>query len=509
MIDLTPLLRAYAGYRKLRLDRIEAPTAQERVLLSLVRRAKDTRFGRDHGFADIRNVSDFQRRVPLRSYEDFRKDYWEQSFPHLENVTWPGKIGAFAITSGTRSGKTKYIPCSSEIMRSHMRAISEIFVHHLLNRPLSRAFAGRNLVLYGSRDLTELAPGISACDLTGLGALYVPRWLRFARFVPEDVELISDWEEKVERLARQIMRVDIRVIAGYPSWLLFFFARLAEAAGARGARLAELLPNLELVVVGGVHLAPYRRRFDEWIESSRAELRETYAASEGFVAVGDRNLDEGLRLLLDNGIFFEFVPAEEIDAARPTRHWIAEVEMGRDYAVVLTTCAGLWSYVLGDTVRFVEREPPRVIVSGRLGSWLNAFGEHVIEVELEEAVAAAATSIGSAVVDFTVFSALPERNGGPGRHRYLVELSPSTRSPADLARFADRVDRELQRLNGNYRLYRERDIVLAAPEVGAVPPDTFNSWMKRRGKMGGQNKVPRILDDPELRRDLLEFIGTR
>ena len=504
-MDPTPILRGYARYRKFRLDRMDAAQVQKRVLMSLLRRAKSSMFGRDHGFAAIGGVADYQDRVPLRTYEDFQRDYWDETFPHIDGATWCDSIRHFSITAGTSGANNKYIPCPRTIMRSHMRAISDVFCHHLLNRPASRVFAGRNLVLYGSLDLTELAPGIICGDLTGIGGMHVPRWARRWRFVPDDLELIADWEHKIRQLAERALRANIRAIAGYPSWLLFFFARLAEAAGRPGTPLADLLPNLELIIHGGVHLAPYRPLFDELLAGSRAELRETYAASEAFVAAADRGPDQGLRLIIDNGIFFEFVPLEEMAAARPARHWVRDIETNRDYAVVITSCAGLWSYVLGDTVRFVERDPPRLLVTGRLGKSLTAFGEHLLEIELEEAASAAAASIGKAITDFTVFSIFPDRQGEPGRHGYLVEFAPPLEGQDDLARFTERLDRELCHRNDNYRLYRERDIVLASPDVSILPPGTFTAWLKSRGKIGGQNKVPRILLAGDILSDLLNF----
>jgi hypothetical protein len=508
-MDLTPLARGYARYHARRRDREDAERAQERELSRLLRTAAATRFGRDHEFAAIRSVADYQARVPLRTYEDLRRDYWQPTFPHIDGITWPGPIREFAITSGTSSDDYKLIPCSPAIMRSHLYAIRELFVQHLCARPASRILGGSNLVLYGDRELHQLAPGIVSCDLTGLGGTHVPRLLRGLRFLPRDVELLVGWEAKIERLAQEALGGDIRALAGFPSWMLWFFARLAQAAGREEARVAELLPNLEMIVHGGCHHAPYRALFERIMEGSRAELRETYAASEAFLAVGDRGFGEGMRLLVDNGVFYEFVPVEEIDRARPTRHWIADVQTGREYAVILTTCAGLWSYVLGDTVCFVDRSPPRLKVSGRLGAWLNDFGEHVILAQLEEAVAAGATAIGRGITDYAAFGVLPERPGIPGRHDYVVEFSPAVTSAEPIRRFAAELDAALCRLNGNYRAYRKRDAVLGPPGVINAPTGTFHAWMKQRGRVGGQRKVPRVLQDRALRRSLLDLATAR
>jgi hypothetical protein len=508
-VDLTPLGRGYARFRARRLGREDAEQVQERQLLRLLRTAAGTRFGRDHGFGAIRSVAGYQASVPLRSYEELHRDYWRADFPHIDGSTWPEPIREFAITAGTTSDHYKLIPCSPSIMRSHMRAIGELYVQHLLARPTSRIFGGSSLVLYGDRELRTLAPGIVSCDLTGLGHAHVPRWLRNFSFMPRDIELLVGWEAKIERLAERALGGDIRALAGFPSWMLLFFARLAEAAGKREARVAELLPNLELIVHGGVHSGPYRALFDRIMEGSRAERRETYAASEAFMAVGDRGFGDGMRLLIDNGVFYEFVPVEEIGRPRPTRHWTADIETGREYAVVLTTCAGLWSYVLGDTVRFVDRRPPRLRVSGRLGAWLDSFGEHVIQAQLDEAVAEAATAIGRGVADYTVFGVVPERPGIAGRHDYVVEFSPPVTSEEALARFTAVLDAAMKRLNGNYNTYRIQDAVLAAPGVINAPPGTFYTWMKRRGRVGGQRKVPRVLGERALQHSLLDVVAGR
>ena len=504
-MDPTPLARGYARYRAWRLRHQDAQRTQEQQLLQLVRQAAETRFGRDHGFDAVRTVAQYQAQVPLRDYEELRRGYWQQGFPHIAGATWPGPIRQFAISGGTASDEYKLIPCSRQIMRSHLRAIWELIAEHLLARPQSRLLGGSNLVLYGSRELRELAPGIVSCDLTGLGNVDVPRWVRRFRFLPRDVEVMVDWESKIDRLARQALRGDIRAVAGYPSWLLFFFDRLARAAGQSEARVAELLPRLELVVHGGVHHGPYRALFERILQGSRAELRETYAASEGFLAVGDREFGAGMRLLLDNGIFYEFVPVEEVGSANPTRHWIADVQAGREYAVVLSTCAGLWSYVLGDTLRFLQTDPPRIEVSGRLGVWLNTFGEHLIQVELEQAVAQAAAAIGCGVTDYTAFGVVPEHAGGFGRHQFVVEFSPALGDPQHLERFAAVLDQALCRMNGAYRGLRENATVLAAPRVLGASPGTFHAWMKQRGRVGGQNKVPRVLEDAALQASLMEL----
>ena len=308
-------------------------------------------------------------------------------------------------------------------------------------------------------------------------------------------------------LAPASLNANIRGFGGTPSWVLLFLDKLAALRPEAGRRLAGLYPDLELFVHGGVNFAPYRSIFAEWLKGSHAETREVYPASEGFIAAADRREGEGLRMIVDNGLFYEFVPVEELGSAAPTRHWLANAEIGVNYALVLSTCAGLWSYVIGDTVRFVDRDPPRILVTGRTSYSLSAFGEHLIGEEIEKAVATAATAIGSAVADFSVGALFPQGEGELGGHLYIVEFSDGAPSPDRLAEFARVLDETLCTLNVDYRDHRAGGFAMRAPAVHPVPPGTFAAWMKRRGKLGGQNKVPRIINDEALFDDLKDFAG--
>lgn len=502
MIDATPLLRLYARHRLRALARQRPAAAQEAMLLRLVRRAEATRFGRDHGFRRILSVRDFQERVRLRRYEDFWQDYWKVPFPVLTDVAWPGTIPYFAATSGTTTGVTKHIPVSRPMLRANTRAAFDLLVHHVAARPGSRVMGGRNFMLGGSTDLTELAPGILSGDLSGIMAREIPPWARGRTFPPADLALLADWARKVDILGRRSVETDIRTVGGTTSWLLLFFERLAELFPGRPRSLASFYPELDLVVHGGVAFEPYRARFHAWLEGSRAELREVYPASEGFLALADRGEGEGLRLLLDNGLFFEFVPLEELSAPAPRRFWAATVETGVNYAVVLSSCAGVWAYVLGDTVRFVDTDPPRVLVTGRTSYTLSAFGEHLIGEEVEHAVADAASAICADVADFSVGPLYPHASGERGGHLYVVEFARGVPAPPALARFAAALDERLSALNADYAAHRAGGFGMDPPVVEPAPPGTFAAWMQARGKLGGQNKVPRILNDQELLRSL-------
>ena len=508
MVDWTWLLRAYARRRLRTLHRMNPSGVQERLLMSLVSRAAKTRFGRDHGFATVRSVQDYQSRVPVREYDAFWDEYWEEPFPRLEDCTWPGRMPFFALSSGTTRGDTKYIPVSHEISRANRRAATDVLVHHIAARPHSRILAGRTLVLGGSTGLQVRAPGVQVGDLSGIAAGSVPFWARHRYFPSPDLESIGDWETRIDQVARRSLSEDIRGITGTPSWLLIYCDHLLEVAGKPGGRLAEIYPNLELLVHGGISWLPYRGRFAEHLEGSGAETREVYPASEGFFAIADGADGAGLRLLLDNGVFYEFVPAEEIGNPMPEAHWVGNLETGVNYALVVSTAAGLWRYAVGDTVSIVNRTPPSVLITGRTTWMLSAFGEHEIGAELELAVAEAAQAIGVKVDDFAVGSLHSERAGDRGGHVYIVEFAAGRMESGRLARFGEVVDSALHRINQDYGAHRAEGWGLDAPRIETMPSGGFAAWMKKRGKLGGQNKVPRVIHDPELLRSLRESART-
>lgn len=510
MLDATPLLRAYARSRVSRLDRLDAVRAQERTLLRLCREAAGTLFGREHRLAEVASVADFQTRVPVRSYDQMRSEVWGDVFPRIDGISWPEPTREFAITSGTSTGNRKLVPEPKALMRSHMRSITDLFSFYLAATPRSRLFAGPNLVLLGATDLTEIAPGIIAGDLTGLGDRHTPWLVRPWRFTPRSVEMIDGWEARINRLAEAAVASDIRSISGYPSWLIFFFARLAEAAGRIGEPLSALMPSLELVIHGGVDFTSYRPIFDRLLAGSKAALRETYAASEAFVAADDSSGAHGMRLLADHGVFYEFVPLAEAGRRWPARRWIGDVELGVDYALVLSNSGGLWGYALGDVVRFTDRDPPRLIIAGRVERDLSAFGEHVREAELSKALGDAAAGLGYGVADFTVHAVPPDVDKVAGRHRYLVEFEPSLSSREAIADIARRADTRLQELNDNYRVYRAHDLVIEPPEFVSLAAGTFNDWMRRSGRLGGQNKFPRIMSHEQASdKAFQEFVSQR
>ncbi|MGF1627615.1 MAG: GH3 auxin-responsive promoter family protein [Alphaproteobacteria bacterium] len=497
MIDATPILRMLSRRRLSVLERQDAAAIQWRQLERMLRRAADTRFGRDHGFAAIRDLDGFRRRVPLRRYEDFWSAYWQPEFPRLDNVTWPGTVRYFAKTSGTSSGDSKYVPVTSEIMAGYRRAVLDMLAFHLRDRPRSRVLGGQSFMLGGSTDLEELAPGIRAGDISGIAAQQAPLWARAFMFPPPALARIADWERKMAILGPLSLQHDIRILGGTASWLLLF---LQDVMALRPADLPGCYPALELIVYGGVNFAPYRAQFEALVAGTDIDLREVYPASEGFLAVADRGVGEGLRLQVDGGLFLEFVPVEDLDSVAPHRAGLGSVETGVNYAVVVSTPAGLWGYVVGDTVRFVELDPPRILVTGRVSSSLSAFGEHLIEEEIDRAVTVAAASIGADVVDFTVGPVFPTGEERRGRHLFVVEFAVGRTGEIGeerAAAFGRSLDAALCELNADYAAHRAGDLQMGPPEILVAPPGAFAGWMKVRGRLGAQNKVPRVLADAD------------
>ena len=509
MMIATPAMKLVARRRIAQMNAADPATAQRAVLQRLLRAAENTRFGRDHGFSNIKDVVDYQARVPLRVFEDFWSDYWSEPFPTLTDVSWPGTISYFANTSGTTTGITKYVPLSREMVSVVRKGGLDLIYFHFLNNPRSRLLGGKTLILGGSTSLEELAPRILAGDLSGVEAHAVPFWMRGHTSPPHKIAGLPNWEERIERTVETALTQEIRVLSGSPNWILVFIDKYARRFPDRAPRLAEMFPNLELIIHGGAAFPPYAARYAELLEGSHAETREMYGASEGPFAVADRGPGEGLRMILDGGVFFEFIPTEELGSDTPRRHWIDNVELGVEYALVLSTCSGSWSYVIGDTVRFVDLSPPRILVTGRTAQTLHAFGEHVITEELEDAVLGAATAIGARVAEYSVAPVPRDAAGGWQGHHYVVEFLDEVPNPDELARFTDIVDTRLRELNLDYADQRDDNVSLDLPRVDAAPAGTFYAWMKQRGHLGGQHKVPRVINDATLFASLRDLAAVR
>lgn len=510
-IDLTPLLRTYAPFRLAQLrsqgaTRDSIAATQETQLLKLLRKARNTKFGLDHGFKSISSVKEYQSRVPLRKYEEMWDRYWKSTFPRLENCSWPGLVKFFALSSGTTSGATKYLPYTKEIMNTTTKAGVDLLIHHINNRPMSKILGGKSFILTGSSELVRFDPEVEGGDMSGICMKIMPQWARQRSYPPPGYSGIKSWEQTIETFAEASLNADIRSLNGAPSWMLLFLDKLRALRPEANGKLARLYPNLEMVVHGGMSFAPYKKVYDGILEGSKAETREVYPASEGFLAVQDHGYGEGMRLIADHGIFYEFIPMSELGNKNPTRHWLADVETDVDYAVVLTTCAGLWSYIIGDMVRFVDVAPPRVLMTGRTSYMLSAVGEHVIGEELDACLLAAAEAAGVEIAEYSVGAIFPKSSSELVGHQYVIEFRDNIPSPEALIKLMDTADRLLQERNEDYAAHRKNEFGLYPPKLLVAPAGSFNEWMKSRGKLGGQNKVPRVINNQEIFQGLLGFI---
>jgi hypothetical protein len=506
MLNATPFLKAYARYRSWVLKNQHPATTQHTQLLTLLRKAEKTRFGRDHKFNKIKTVAEYQSAVPLRKYEQMWKDYLQPDFPVLEDVSWPGRIPYFAVSSGTSSGTTKYIPLNKEMLQSNTKAGLDLLTFHVLNHPSSQIFGGLNFMLGGSTDFQRLAEGVSSGDLSGITVKELPFWAKPRYFPPEELAFEKDWEKKISQFAYEVGKRDIRMLGGVPAWMLILIDSLRKLNNKPDGKIVDFFPNLEMLVHGGVNFTPYLSQFQQLLEGSHAELREVYPASEGFIATADRGSGEGLRLHCDHGIFYEFVPLEELDSPHPTRHWVGNIETDVNYAIVLTTCVGLWSYIIGDTVRFVETAPPRLLITGRTSYFMSAFGEHLIAEEVEDALTYASESLGLLVHDFSMGAVFPASTGELGRHLFVVEAVGVNNVDVQGSELCRLIDQRLCARNEDYAAHRAEGFGLGLPEIKFAPEGFFAAWMKSRGKLGGQHKVPRLINKQDLFDDLLNFV---
>ena len=504
MLNATPLLKLYAKYRSYQKNFSSPASQQTKVLMSLVKRCENTKFGKDHGFSKISSIAEYQKQVPLRTYEQMWPQYWEKAFPSLTNASWPDKIKFSALSSGTSSGVTKYLPLTDDMLKGNTKAALDILCYHVDSYKDSQIFAGKSFVLGGSTDLRDLGEGILGGDLSGIVNINLPWWIKERYFPPAELALLSNWEEKIRIMGERALKEDIRSLSCVPSWMLLFFNHLQLTTGKT---FAENFPNVELIIHGGISFEPYRKTVEELIKGSKAVLREVYPASEGFIAIQDKGSGEGMRLITDHGIFYEFVPVDELDSPNPTRHWVNTVEKDINYAVVLTTNSGLFSYIIGDTVRFVETDPPRVLVTGRTSYFLSAFGEHLIGEEIEKGILTAANACGIAVSEFSVGPVYPKDEKELGSHIYVIELVQE--KDFDSALFLKTLDDTLYDLNEDYAAHRSKGFGLNPPTLKFVKPGTFAAWMKSRGKLGGQNKVPRVILKDDVLQGLVGFKNLR
>ena len=454
---------------------------QNKVFKQLIREGKETTFGREHHFTSIKNYEDFKTKVPVRDYEGI-KDYVKRIQNGESNVLWKGTPLFFAKTSGTTSG-AKYIPLTKASLDCQIKAARNALLHYAATSGNHQFIDGKMIFLQGSPKLNKSSK-VPSGRLSGIVANYVPSYLQSNRLPSYKTNCIEDWEEKVEAIIDETLKEDMRLISGIPSWVQMYFERLQKRTGKN---IAELFPNFSLFVFGGVNFAPYRKKFENLI-GKKVDSLELYPASEGFIAFQDTQNEKGLLLLLDNGIFYEFIPADEFYDETPTRISLKDVKMGVHYVIILNTNAGLWGYNIGDTVEFTSLNPYRIIVSGRIKHFTSAFGEHVIAKEVEQAMKLAMEAFPEVEIsEFTVAPQLEPIEGLP-HHEWFVEF---VTQPSDINKFSNFIDESLQLQNLYYKdLIAGK--VLQPLKIISLNKEAFHKYMKSQGKMGGQNKIPRL-----------------
>ena len=481
------LLKPFARHIARGIDRwsADAAGAQQQVFKQLIQQGRNTAFGREHGFRQINSYEAFRQQVPLRDYEGLRP--WIERIKQGEHhVLWPGLPRYFAKTSGTTSG-VKYIPLTRESMPNHFGTARNALFNYYARTGKGDFLDGKVIFLSGSPELEKVGP-IPTGRLSGIVNHEVPAWLRTNQLPSYRTNCIEAWEEKLDAIVSETLGQDMRLISGIPPWVQMYYERLLERSGKR--HIKDLFPNFSVFVYGGVNFEPYRAGLEALV-GRRIDSVETYPASEGFIAFQDSQVEPGLLLNAYSGIFFEFVPAEEAFNPTPTRLSLSEVETGVNYALIINNNAGLWGYEIGDTVQFVSKNPYRLVVSGRVKHFISAFGEHVIGKEVEEAMLAATQAMEARIVEFTVAPQVNPPEGGLPYHEWLVEFE---QLPADLARFAALLNEQMVAQNIYYKDLIAGNI-LQPLKITVLPRDSFRNYMRSLGKLGGQNKVPRLSND--------------
>ena len=472
--------------------------AQREVLQELVTSAQYTAFGRQYGFNHLFNIRTFKQTVPVHEYEDL-KPYIDRMMGGEDHVLWNTPIRWFAKSSGTTSDKSKFIPVSEESLEeNHFQGAKDVLTMYYGYNPDSDLLSGKGLVIGGSHQVSQVSEEINYGDLSAVLLQNSPFWGSWIRTPELSIALMDEWESKIEQLALATIPENVTSISGVPTWTLVLMKRILEMTGK--SHISEIWPNLELYMHGGVSFVPYREQFRKIIGKD-IHFLEMYNASEGFFAAQDSPDSDGMLLFTRHGIFYEFMPIEEYGKKFPHTVGLGKVETGKNYAVIISTSGGLWRYIIGDTIQFTTIAPYRVKVSGRLKHYINAFGEEVIVDNSDKAVAVAAEKTGAAVIDYTA-APVYFSDEGNGAHEWLIEFE---KEPADLSLFAYELDSALKNLNSDYEAKRHKDIALRMPVIHAVRKGLFNEWLRFKGKLGGQHKVPRLSNDRSIIENILSM----
>jgi len=465
---------------------------QENLLLSLVDTAKKTLFGREHDFENIKSVQDFQEKVSVADYENL-KPYIERVKKGQANILWTETPEYFAKTSGTTSG-SKYIPISKEGMPFQIKGAQSALFHYIAKKNNADFVKGKMIFLQGSPELEENF-GIKTGRLSGIVAHHIPNYLQKNRLPSWETNIMEDWEAKVDQIVKETEKENMTLISGIPPWLIMYFEKLIEK---HGKKIKQIFPNLQLIVTGGVNYEPYRDKMEELL-GGKVDIVQTFPASEGFFAFQDDYTKEGLLLLTNHGIFYEFIPLEEYGKPNATRLTLKDIELNKDYALILTTNSGLWAYSIGDVVRFIDKNPHRILVSGRTKHFTSAFGEHVIAFEVEEAMKATLEKFPAQITEFHLAPQVNPIEGLP-YHEWFIEFE---KEPENLEAFKNDLDEQLRKRNTYYDDLISGNI-LQNLHISKLKKNAFNEYAKSQGKLGGQNKIPRLANDRKIA-DLLEI----
>lgn len=500
---LSPAISRFARLRLWSIEQwLEDPlAAQFAVWQDLLAAGQYTEFGRTHNFSSIQSLADYKKAVPLQDYDSL-KGYIERMMNGEENVLWNTPVTWFAKSSGTTSDKSKFIPVSDESLKdNHYKASKDVLSLYYTSHPDSDLLTGKGLVIGGSHQIAHHNDDVQYGDLSAVVLQNSPFWSNWIRTPDLSIALMDEWEEKIEALAQSTIAENVTSMAGVPTWLIVLLKRILEITGKQ--TIKEVWPSLELYMHGGVSFVPYKQQFETLIGAS-INYMEMYNASEGFFAAQDDLAEEGMLLMCDHGVFYEFMPASEADKDEPQTIGLDEVELGKNYAPVITTNGGLWRYLLGDTIQFTSLNPFRIKVSGRLKHFINAFGEELIVDNSDAAIAAACKKTGAVVNDYTAapiyFSA-----EGNGAHEWLIEFD---KAPESLPGFIYELDEALKNSNSDYEAKRHKDIALRMPEVKAIAKGTFIAWLAGKGKLGGQHKVPRLSNDRKTLEEIKGFVSS-
>ncbi|WP_293301389.1 GH3 auxin-responsive promoter family protein [Pedobacter sp. UBA4863] len=495
----------FTWYMKKRIHQIELfmkypLDVQDEWLHTLISSAENTEWGKLYDYKSILTVQQFKERVPIQNY-DTLKPYIERMLQGEQNILWPSEVKWFAKSSGTTSDRSKFIPVSEEALEEcHFKGGKDMLSIYCNNRPNSQMFTGKGLVLGGSHQINQLCEDIHYGDLSAVLIKNLPVWAEYYRTPDMSIALMDNYEEKIDRMAEATIKENVTNISGVPTWTIVLAKKVMEITGAKN--LLEVWPNLEAYFHGAVNFTPYREQFKELIPSPDMYYLETYNASEGFFGIQDQSFSDELLLMLDYGIYYEFLPLEHLEDENPKTLSLDQVELHKNYAIIISTNAGLWRYLIGDTVHFTSLSPFRVKITGRTKHFINAFGEEVIIDNAENALTKACAATNAKIKDYT---ACPIYFSGEqaGSHEWIIEFE---QQPTDFEQFVDVMDNTLREVNSDYDAKRFKDMALRRPKVHNAPKDTFYNWLKQKGKLGGQHKVPRLANNREYVDDILKLL---